>query len=50
MKRILILALYGLYVTSPVLSQTKVMTPEQLIELHRVSAIGLNHRWHPSHL
>ena len=40
MKKILILTLCC-YFTTIGFSQSKVMTPEQLIELNRVSAVGL---------
>lgn len=41
MKQILPLILLSISVIASGISQTKVMTPEQLIELNRVSAVGL---------
>ena len=42
MKKILILTLCLTCITTFGISQSKVMTPEQLIELNRVSAVGLS--------
>lgn len=42
MKRILVLTLLNIGIITLGISQTKVMTPEQLIELNRVSAVGLS--------
>ena len=42
MKKILILTLCCTYLITFGFSQSKVMTPEQLIELNRVSAVGLS--------
>ena len=42
MKKILILALCNISIVALAISQSKVMTPEQLIELNRVSAVGLS--------
>lgn len=42
MKKILILSLCYFCIINFGFSQSKVMTPEQLIELHRVSAVGLS--------
>jgi dipeptidyl aminopeptidase/acylaminoacyl peptidase len=41
MKRVMIFTLFSLCIIASGLSQSKVMTPEQLIELNRVSAVGL---------
>jgi hypothetical protein len=43
MKKILILTLCCIGIITFGISQSKVMTPEQLIELNRVSAVGLSH-------
>ncbi|MEB3346262.1 S9 family peptidase [Aquimarina gracilis] len=42
MKKKLLLTLCCLYIVNFGISQSKVMTPEQLIELNRVSAVGLS--------
>lgn len=42
MKKILIVALFCTSVITFGISQSKVMTPEQLIELNRVSAVGIS--------
>ena len=42
MKKIFILTLCSIIITAFGVAQTKVMTPEQLIELNRVSAVGLS--------
>ena len=49
MKRIIIFTLFSLCIFASGLSQSKVMTPEQLIELNRVSAVGLTNDGQQSH-